>query len=159
MSGPARRPERAYPGYRASACSVLRNTCPGTTHPRWIWASGRQSCPRPRPPSSTGEQAGAGPRPPCEMTSPVSPLKPLSALVPRGVEESGCPAFLWKDKDPITYLAFPLSARAPARQKAPGSGSGAGRLTAGAFWRAPEAAPQDPGLQAPGRRGTLLLWP
>lgn len=96
MIGPARRPERACPGDRASACPgdrasacpVLRNTCPGTTHPRWIWASGCQSCPRPRPLTSARERARAGPRPPCDMTS-VSPLKPLSALVPEAWRRAG----------------------------------------------------------------------
>lgn len=160
MIGPARRPERACPGHRASACPVLRNTCPGTTHPRWIWASGRQSCPRPRPLTSARGRPRAGPRPPCEMTSLVSPLKPLSALVPRGVEESRCPPFL-RTKTPLpTWPSRCPRTRLRGRKlRGQSGGSCAGRLIAGALWRAPEAAPQDPGLQAFGLRGTLLLWP
>lgn len=121
MIGPARRPERACPGHRASACPVPRNTCPGTTHPRWIWASGRQSCPRPRPLTSARERARAGPRPPCEMTSPVSPLKPLSALVPEAWRRAGVLPSCGQRPHYLPGLPA-FRARAPAPQEAPGSG-------------------------------------
>lgn len=76
----------------------------------------------PEPPTDIRRgRAPAGPRPPCEVTSPISSLRPSSdLLVPGGVEKSGYSRFLWEGKDPITYLpGLPLSARACAAEGAP----------------------------------------
>lgn len=141
-----------------SARPVLRNThAPGRPTRGRLGVSpapglGRQT--------SAREQARAGPRPPCEVTS-VSSRRPFSAHPPQVGRRASSSLPVERQTPPLPTRPSraPRTRLRRGRLPGPASGSCAGRLTKGALWRAPQAAPQDRVFYAPGAGAQPFFGP